>query len=197
MPRPIRRKPRWLIPLCTALFVLLATDPRGAQAPTTPVPIGQPLHLTTGAVGSKAPDFTGKTLSGESVTLASLIGRPVILYFWNPLDPPSLVNLEELQDLWTQKSIDAELLTVSSGGYPQHLTRFVTHHAYTFPIVLDTSQSISKRYLVDELPTTVVINADGWIQSRYIGAVSERLLHGFVMAAESTVKTVTEGAPTR
>lgn len=182
---PVRRQLCWLILACTAFLVLVATDPRGAFAPTNPVPLGQSMHLTTGAVGSKAPEIVAQTLSGESISLASLSGRPVILYFWNPLEPASHTNLEQLQAMWSQKLIDAEILTISSGGYSAHLARFVAHYGYTFPILLDTSQAISKRYLVDELPTTLVIDPEGWIQSRYVGAVSERLLHGFLMATHA------------
>lgn len=33
--------------------------------------------------GSPAPDFTLRLLNGESVTLASLRGRPVLINFWH------------------------------------------------------------------------------------------------------------------
>lgn len=35
-----------------------------------------------GQVGKPAPDFTLRLLSGESVTLSSLKGKPVVVNFW-------------------------------------------------------------------------------------------------------------------
>ena len=51
-------------------------QPTAVTAPTSP-PIQASLE-----VGQKAPDFMLTTVEGEQVTLASLQGRPVVLYFY-------------------------------------------------------------------------------------------------------------------
>lgn len=38
--------------------------------------------------GTQAPDFTLRNQDGEGVTLASLRGRPVVLYFYPEADTP-------------------------------------------------------------------------------------------------------------
>jgi peroxiredoxin len=37
----------------------------------------------TARVGQPAPDFTLRLLNGESITLSSLKGRPVLINFWH------------------------------------------------------------------------------------------------------------------
>ena len=54
-----------------------------APAPATPTLAPVPSSVEGGLdVGQRAPDFTLTNLEGESVTLASLQGRPVMIYFF-------------------------------------------------------------------------------------------------------------------
>ena len=55
-------------------------QPTAVPAPTSP-PIQTSLEVGH-EVGQKAPDFMLTTAEGEQVTLASLQGRPVVLYFF-------------------------------------------------------------------------------------------------------------------
>ena len=54
-----------------------------APAPATPTlaPVSSSVEVGLD-VGQRAPDFTLTNLEGESVTLASLQGRPVMIYFF-------------------------------------------------------------------------------------------------------------------
>lgn len=47
---------------------------------TSPVVYGQTMPRA--AVGQRAPDFVLSDLNGETVSLSSLRGRPVLLFFW-------------------------------------------------------------------------------------------------------------------
>ena len=54
-----------------------------ASAPATPTLAPVPSSVKVGLdVGQRAPDFTLTNLEGESVTLASLEDRPVMIYFF-------------------------------------------------------------------------------------------------------------------
>ena len=56
------------------------------QQPTAvPTPTSPPIQMSVEVgheVGQKAPDFMLTTVDGEQVTLDSLQGRPVVLYFF-------------------------------------------------------------------------------------------------------------------
>lgn len=99
---------RWLIlALCLALVAALTAACAGGESATSPPPTqpatepaaADPTEPAGGAVsateeptqpsievgykvGQQAPDFTLTTAAGEDLTLDSLQGRPVILYFF-------------------------------------------------------------------------------------------------------------------
>ena len=58
-----------------------STESTPAPAAATAAP-AQPSVEVGLDVGQRAPDFTLTNLEGESVTLASLEGRPVMIYFF-------------------------------------------------------------------------------------------------------------------
>ena len=53
-----------------------------AAWPAVPVPLLDALQLAKPTSRLEAPAFDLPTLSGRSVRLADLRGRPVLLYFW-------------------------------------------------------------------------------------------------------------------
>jgi cytochrome oxidase Cu insertion factor (SCO1/SenC/PrrC family) len=56
-----------------ALVAMVLTQSGSNAAQTGPVRAGLP-----------APDFTLKTFDGQSITLSSLKGKPVLVNFWSP-----------------------------------------------------------------------------------------------------------------
>src|SRR5690625_7808372 len=52
-----------------------------------------------GEVGSRAPEYGAKTVDGDSITLASLEGAPVLLTIWATCCPPCRKEMPDLQEL--------------------------------------------------------------------------------------------------
>ena len=59
--------------LVTGGLVALVLTQRSTSAQSGPAHVGRP-----------APDFTLKTFDGQSISLASLKGKPVLVSFWSP-----------------------------------------------------------------------------------------------------------------
>ncbi len=126
--------------------------------------------------GSPAPDFTLPTDTGEELTLSSLRGRPVVLYFY-PKDDTSGCTTEacEFRDLMPRfDSSKAVILGVSPDPVKSH-QKFKAKYELTFPLVADTEKvaceaygvwkeksMYGKKYMGVER-TTFVIDADGTI----------------------------------
>jgi thioredoxin-dependent peroxiredoxin len=146
-----------------------------ASASPEPVVVA-PAQLEV-AVGKPAPDFTGATYDGKTVGLASLRGKPVVLYFY-PKDETAGCTKEacSFRDAWGDlAATHATLIGVSMDNAESH-KEFVEHWKLPFILISDTDGSIAARYGVPlrshgdasvEARQTFVIGPDGVIKKIY------------------------------
>lgn len=123
-------------------------------------------------VGDRAPDFTLKSQSGESVTLSRFRGqKAVVLYFYPKDDTPgctteSCTFRDSFQDF---QSLGAEVIGVSSDSPDSH-QKFASRYSLPFTLVSDVDSSVRKAYGVPAtlglLPgrVTYVIDKDGTVR---------------------------------
>lgn len=99
------------------------------------------------ALGAPAPDFTVLTDTGSSLTLSSLKGRPVVLYFY-PKDDTSGCTTEacEFRDLFPRfDESKAVILGVSPDPVKSHV-KFKTKYELPFTLLADTEKEIATAY---------------------------------------------------
>lgn len=97
--------------------------------------------------GTLAPDFTLPTDSGEPLTLSSLRGKPVVLYFY-PKDDTSGCTTEacEFRDLMPRfDESQAVILGVSPDPVKSH-QKFKAKYELTFPLIADTDKLACEAY---------------------------------------------------
>lgn len=120
------------------------------------------LNLSGYPRGTKPAEFSGRTTTGQMVSLAGLQGRVVLLNFWATwcLEcRPEMPLFEQLhRDFVAQGlsilGINAREGTAAIRGYAKEL-------GLTFPLVLDPRGEINAAYGVIGLPTTFLIARDG------------------------------------
>ena len=98
-------------------------------------------------VGDSAPDFTVLTDAGQLLTLSSLKGRPVVLYFY-PKDDTSGCTTQacEFRDQFPQfESGNAVILGVSPDSVASHV-KFKAKYSLPFTLLADTEKVISMAY---------------------------------------------------
>ena len=128
-------------------------------------------------VGTIAPDFTLPTDDGSTLTLKSLRGRVVVLYFY-PKDDTSSCTIEacEFRDAFPDfDSANAVILGVSPDPIKSHV-KFKTKYDLPFTLLADTEKEVVTRYDVWKeksmygrkymgvMRTTFVIDAKGKIR---------------------------------
>ncbi len=99
------------------------------------------------ALGSPAPDFTVVTDTGDALTLSSLKGRPVVLYFY-PKDDTSGCTTQacEFRDLFPRfDGSKAVILGVSPDSVKSHV-KFKTKYELPFTLLADTEKEIANAY---------------------------------------------------
>lgn len=121
--------------------------------------------------GSRAPSFSATTLDGRPFSIDSARGRVVILNVWATWCTPcrtEMPALERLSQVFRGRNV--EIVAVSTDDDPVLVRPFVEQLGLTFTVVHDDDDVLGKRYLVNGLPTTFIIDKQGNIARRELGA---------------------------
>src|SRR5437588_8135229 len=117
-------------------------------------------------VGHPAPDFTLAMLSthSESVHLASLRGKPVMLNFWASWCDPCKHEAPLLQATWQRvQSQGIIFLGIDFEDRQSDGLGFLHTYGITYPNVIDASGTVAINYGVTGVPETFFIDRHGII----------------------------------
>ena len=98
-------------------------------------------------VGDKAPDFSLPSGAGQTITLKSLRGKQVVLYFYPKDDTPGCTKEAcSFRDEITQiEKAHAVVLGVSTDGLASH-QKFSKKYGLPFALLSDESMVVAKAY---------------------------------------------------
>jgi len=132
--------------------------------------------------GDQAPDFTLQSDAGTDVTLSSLRGRPVVLYFYPKDDTPGCTTeaceFRDAYDVFRERG--AEVLGVSPDDVTSH-EKFKTKHELPFTLLADPEHKVAEDYGVwgerkfagksymGINRSTFIIDADGKVARAMLG----------------------------
>ena len=118
-------------------------------------------------------------LGGEQVAMASLVGeKPVIMNFWAAECPPCRAELPEFQKFYGEYHDRVLLLGIDLGqftgqGTTEQGLALLAELGVGFPSGYTEDSDVLPNYGVLGLPTTVFINADGSIHTKWSGVINE------------------------
>jgi peroxiredoxin Q/BCP len=107
--------------------------------------------------GKPAPTFTLPSDGGTDVSLESLRGKPVVLYFYPKDDTPGCTAQAcGIRDAWSEfEARGAVVLGVSPDGLQKH-TKFKEKYGLPFTLLADESHSVAELY-------------DVWVEKSMLG----------------------------
>jgi peroxiredoxin len=118
-----------------------------------------------GLIGQSAPDFALPAAVGSNVRLSEYRGQVVILSFWSSRCSVCAGQLAKLDRLYsTYRSSGLIVLAVSVDDDPMHAEQYARAHTAGFPLLLDTTKSVSRAYAIERLPWTVLIDRSGIVR---------------------------------
>lgn len=122
-------------------------------------------------IGSNAPDFTVQD-SDRKVTLSQLRGQVVVLNFWGSFCPPCIEETPSLVRMQEQmKSRGVVVLAVSIDTDDAAYHRFLKDYRINLLTVRDGAQKSSSLYGTVGWPETYIIDRNGVVRRKFIGAV--------------------------
>ncbi len=134
-----------------------------------------------------APVFSAENMDGKQVSLSSQKGKVILLNLWATWCPPCRAEMPSMERLYQKlKDSNFTILAISTPTPPREtrekIVDFINENGYTFPVLIDDSQEISYQYGSGSIPTSWIIDTDGKVLARFVGAMewdSELMLEIF------------------
>lgn len=127
--------------------------------------------------GDLAPDFKLNQInpnnSLDSIQLADLKGKGVMLNFWATYCPPCEEEMPYMQNVYQEyREKGIEIVSVNLDSTEPVVQNFIKEYGLDFPVLRDSDGSVRELYTVGPIPSTVFIDADGKIVRRVEGALT-------------------------
>ncbi|HTW57492.1 MAG TPA: TlpA disulfide reductase family protein [Terriglobales bacterium] len=122
-------------------------------------------------IGSMAPDFTVQD-SQNKVTLSQFRGQVVVLNFWATWCAPCVEEMPSLVEMQRRmKAKGITVVAVSMDVDASAYREFLKEHNVDLLTVRDPEQKSSSLYGTFKFPETYVIDRNGIMRRKFIGAV--------------------------
>jgi cytochrome c biogenesis protein CcmG/thiol:disulfide interchange protein DsbE len=124
------------------------------------------------AIGEAAPDFTLRTLTSTPISLRDFRRQVVVLNFWATWCAPCVEEAPGLERFAQQmRDQGVTVLGVSVDQDAEALQKFVAETRLSFRIARDPDQAVASRYGTFKFPETYILDRDGKVAEKFIGAV--------------------------
>ena len=170
-----------LIPTLAALLALAGCSQRKPAAAIAVQKISlQPEQVSSllQGIGMQVPkdsltatDFALDSLDGKTSSLSAHKGRFVFLNFWATWCPPCRSEMPAMQALYSRlEARGFVILAVDLAEKADTVRAYVKENGLTFPVLLDKTGEVGGTYGAQSIPTTYLIDREGKVLARGIGA---------------------------
>jgi methylamine dehydrogenase accessory protein MauD len=141
--------------------------------------------------GTRAPAFALPSVQGARVALKDFAGRRVLLVFTQSNSHPWQELLPELNRL--QRRGNLQVLLVETGG-PEPAKQLAVQGRAAFPVLVQETRNLARRYRVHALPFAFLLDEQGTIRARGVASTRQHL---DCLLADATKEAAVTTAPVR
>jgi len=122
-----------------------------------------PATATDGAV--PAPAFSLASRAGGQVSLADLKGQVVMINFWASWCGPCRQEFPALDQIYAKyRPMGFTLVAINVESEKADAEKFLATTPASFPILFDPDNSVSGKYGVSAMPTTILVDRQGRVR---------------------------------
>ncbi len=141
----------------------------------------------------KAPEFTLATPTGELVSLSQMKGKVILLNFWGTWCGPCRIEIPDFIKLYNKyhesglEIVGITLPRSPQGEDPRDILEFMDNWKMNYTVLTDINgqeaQQVTALYgqalgkPIYNIPTTLIIDRDGYIVKEYLGPRSEAVFY--------------------
>jgi peroxiredoxin len=126
-------------------------------------------------VGNPAPAYAATGMAGDSVSLAALRGRVVLLNVWATWCHPcreEIPALQQLHERWAPRGLELVGVSVDNRADQSAVAEFARDYGMTYAVWLDPDERVSSTFRTLGVPSTFLIGRDGTILWKHVGPVN-------------------------
>ena len=125
-----------------------------------------------------APNFSVKTLEGQTVSLADYKRKVLALNFWATWCPPCREEIPDFIETYKSlKDAGLEILGLSVDSLPlERLREWTGKAGINYPVAMATPRIIEAYRPGEYVPATILIDRKGLIRYRHVGAMDKDTL---------------------
>lgn len=133
------------------------------------------------AVGDIAPQFSGTTLDGQTVSLGDLDGKLVVVNVFASWCGPCRVETPHLVEIYNELDKDeVEFVGLNLQETSEAVKSFKEEFAIEYPLLLNEGGEITNIYRPIGLPTTWFIDQEGIIRFTFSGPMTKESLQAIL-----------------
>jgi peroxiredoxin len=126
-------------------------------------------------IGQPAPAYGATAMSGDSVSLAALRGKVVLLNVWATWCGPCRKEIPELRALhaaYRDRGFEVVGVSVDTDGTDETIREFLKEFRMDYPIWRDPDERISALFRLAGVPATFLIDRQGILRWKMTGPVA-------------------------
>ena len=129
----------------------------------------------------QADDFSLELMSGETLTLADLRGKAVMVDFWSSWCPPCRQEAPVLAEVYLEyETLPVEFVGVDIWDVPAAAQEHIDRYNVPYPNGIDADGIIAINYGVTGLPEKFFISPEGMVVKKFVGPMSPSKLRGIL-----------------
>ena len=154
----------------------------------------EPKFIPTPLLAKPAPAFSLTLFQGTVLRLDELRGKVVFLNFWASWCPPCRAEARMLEAAWRgYKGQGVVFLGINIQDKEEAARKFLEEFDVTYPNGMDPGSKIAIDYGVWGLPETFIIDREGRITYKHVGALGAETVIAKVDEALQGIVSTSEG----